>query len=290
MKAIVTLSSSEAKRLVAKGVSVLEMVRNAFEKGMIAIANTSTGAYIYEELTGSRMADKGRFVCGAIYPFGMCGTDPKDLLPPILLDRGKTVELQKGDDCIILTPYVRRMTKDDVFIKSGNMLDPSLKAAIYVGDPKETIRQLLSLIKTRNVNLLVPMTLNKTIPVTIEQAVKACNENIEQIEERSMGMVVKVLPLSGQVFTEIDAIKILTGASATPISMGTVRGDAAVTIILDGPNTSVEAAWRLILEIKGEPPIETNKMLCMDCTYNCPFVGKVGGELPTWVSKFDQNG
>lgn len=283
-----TLSSYEGKRLVARGISALETVRNAFEKGMIAIANTSTGAYIYEELTGNRMAEKGRFVCGAIYSFGTCWSDPKDLLPPILLDRGKTVELQQGDDNIILIPYVRRMTKDDVFIKSGNMLDPSRKAAIFVGDPREAIRPLLSLIKARNVSLLIPMTLNKTIPVPIEQAMKACNENREQVDGRSMGMMVKVLPLPGQVFTEIDAIKILTGALAIPIAMGTVQGDAAVTMILDGPNRSVEAAWRLVLEIKGESPIETKKMLCIDCTQNCPFVGKVVGRLPTWISKYDK--
>lgn len=282
-----TLSSFEAKRLVAMGISKLGVLKNAVKKGIVTICHSSTGAYIYEEITGDKMPDKGNFICGGIYPFGTCWSNPEQLDPPILIKRGKRVELQQGDDNVILTPFVKEMTEKDVFIKSGNLIDPSGKVGVFVGDPNEKLRSIISLIQSRNVNLLVPMTSNKRIPISIEQAMKACNEDAEQIHQRSMGMVVKVLHLPGEVFTEIDAFKILTGASVIPIAMNSVQGDSAVTYILDGSEHDVEKAWWLTLKLKGEPPIEVRKLHCARCTQECAFAGTPVRHLPKWIAHYE---
>lgn len=160
-------------------------------------------------------------------------------------------------------PYVLKMGPNDVIIKSGNVLDPYGKVAVMLGSPDGgEIGQIMGLILGKGIKLLVPMTLNKTIPVSIEKAV--AESGICKIS-KSMGMPIGLMPLPGEVFTEIDAIKVLTGAEAIPISMGSAEGDGVLTMIIRGEEKCVEKAWKIINEIRNEPKVKTIPMSCEKC-------------------------
>ena len=66
-----------------------------------------------------------------------------------------------------------------------------------------------------------------------------------------------MLPLSGEIFTELDAIRLLSGAEAVLLAAGGIYGaEGASWLGLDGSQEQVEAAARLIRGLESEPPCE----------------------------------
>jgi len=53
MKALLTLTSSESKRLIAKGVKALPSVLNALAKYTIIVAGSTSNAFVAERVTWS---------------------------------------------------------------------------------------------------------------------------------------------------------------------------------------------------------------------------------------------
>ena len=51
----VTLTVAESKRLIAKAVAQMPIVKNALENGMVIITKGTTNAYVAEEITGHKM-------------------------------------------------------------------------------------------------------------------------------------------------------------------------------------------------------------------------------------------
>jgi len=54
-RVLVTLTPSEAKRLIGKAVAMMEPVRAAFKDGTIVICPGTTNAYVAEEILGTRI-------------------------------------------------------------------------------------------------------------------------------------------------------------------------------------------------------------------------------------------
>ncbi|MDI6720271.1 MAG: hypothetical protein QMD46_11730 [Methanomicrobiales archaeon] len=65
----------------------------------------------------------------------------------------------------------------------------------------------------------------------------------------------RLLPVPGQVFTEIDAIVLLTGAKAELVAGGGVCGaEGSVWLAVSGEPEQEEAANNLMRSISREPP------------------------------------
>jgi hypothetical protein len=283
MRILVTLSLSESKRLIAKGVASLDIVQNALKNGLIAVAGCTTNAFIIEELTRKTIGNKGRYSCGILMSVGPClnahALDEEHKAR--ILDRGQLKDLEPNSNLFSL---IDKMDNDDVVIKSGNALDPNGKAGVMVGDLLGgEIGQILPAIVTRGINLIVPMTISKTIPVSIDQAV--AESGIFRVD-KATGMRVGLLHLPGSVFTEINAVKELTKAEAIPIATGSTDGEISTTLVIKGTNKEVEEAWNLINNIKGEPRIIIERMKCKNCFVgktSCQFYGTDSSELPKWL-------
>jgi hypothetical protein len=52
MHIVVSLTVSESKRLIGKGVAQADFVRRAMEEGTLAIGSGTTNGYVVEEITG----------------------------------------------------------------------------------------------------------------------------------------------------------------------------------------------------------------------------------------------
>lgn len=260
MRAQITVSPSESKRLVAKGVANLESVKRALTNGIIILSRSTTNAYVYEELTGRKIGPDG-YCCGVITTYGTC-------VGKHVFDRSyQTLVVLNGEPVQISAPQelpelINRMESEDVFIKSANVLDPSGAAATIVGDPTGGEVGELEVIRAKKAKLIVPVTINKTIPISIEKAMKACG--IEGTE-KSMGMPVSLLPLPGLVMTELETIRLLAGATAVPIAALDAEGRGTTTLSINGSTEQVETAWRLVSEIKGEKPIIVERISCSAC-------------------------
>ena len=71
MRAQVSLTPTESKKLIAKAIARMEIVQNAFRKGIIALHPSSSTIFIVEDLIG-RFPDTKVWVCGILVPKGAC--------------------------------------------------------------------------------------------------------------------------------------------------------------------------------------------------------------------------
>ena len=65
MHVILSLTVSESKRLIARGVAQADFVRRAIDHGTFAIGTGTTNGYIVEEITGEEI-DKTKLVTGEV--------------------------------------------------------------------------------------------------------------------------------------------------------------------------------------------------------------------------------
>ncbi len=254
MKAQFTLSIPESKRLIGRAVKEHKWVRKALKDGIVAVALGSTNAFVAEEILG-RKIKKEKYIAGFIDEYGTCVVPASERLKSIVLEKGRIME----ED---IENAVKRMKNNDVFIKGANALDFEGTAGVMMASlTGGTIGSVLGVIKARGIKLIIPVGLEKLIPHSIDEISKAAG--IHEISY-STGIPVGIMPVSGEVITEIEAFEILAGVSA--VSMGWR------TFLVDGEEKKVRKAIKLVEEIKGEKEIKVLRGNCATCVYiYCPL-------------------
>ena len=58
MHHVFSLTVSESKRLIAKGVAAADFVQRAMKEGTLAVGSGSTNGYVVEEITGQEYAEE----------------------------------------------------------------------------------------------------------------------------------------------------------------------------------------------------------------------------------------
>lgn len=263
IRSIVTLTSSESKRLIARGIVRLPEVRNAYSEGYIGLPLCTSNAYVYEELSGRTIEDKSSYSCGYIFDKGFCSTNKSSLHPEVIFVKGKEEHINFPERN--LADYIEKMTCSDVIIKSGNILDVNKKAGVVVGERNGgEFGLILPYVLARGINLIVPMTLNKTAPVVIDSIIQEAG--VDKISARMTHGLCGMLPLPGRVITEIEALHLLAGVNVVPAAMGGVgTGEGCVTLLIKGDKEKVSAAWEAVSSIKGEPPLKRIPR-CIKCS------------------------
>jgi hypothetical protein len=277
MRAQVSLTPTESKKLIAKAVAKMELVQNAFEKGMVAIHPSSTTIFIVEELTG-KLPETEVWVCGIITPKGTCLSletmrhrrideagnilrSPADFPHTWVIEKGKL----RSD--IPLGEILDQMQHDDVYIKGANALDVNNTAGVLIGNLIEggTIGLVLSRAKRQGIKLVFPIGLEKLLPISIKKAAEEAAKR--KFLDYSMGLPCALLPCKGIVVTELVALELLTGTSAIPIGAGGLGGaEGGITMVLKGNDAQVSKAIEYIEGVKGTlPPREVIAADCTEC-------------------------
>jgi len=262
VKALVTLTPAEAKRLVARAVAAHPSVRRALEAGIVAIGLGSTNAYVVEEVLG-REVDKGRYMAGFTDAAGTCVVPKEERLGEVVIERGRVVDES-------VSSAVKRMGAGDVLIKGANALDAhGIAGVMLASDVGGTIAEVYGIAKARGVEIIVPITLEKFVPGSIEEVSKEAGI---QVISSSTGIPVGVFPVAGEVVTEIEALELLFGVEALVVGAGGVGGgEGAVSLLLKGREEDVRRAFRAVEELKGEPPVKPVRGSCRGCAYTqCP--------------------
>lgn len=261
IKVQVSLTPSEAKRLIAKAVSQMPIVRAAFKDGKIFLKGGTTVSALAEELVGKKMPISGR-----ITPQGTkAAISGIASFHRLLIDKGQPKSLESE---LEIEEAAVQMGKNDVLITGANALDISRKAAIMVGRPLGGSAGVLPKIVARGIPTIIAVGWEKLIPCPIEEAVtEAGNETTDL----AMGMAVGLIPLPGMVVTETDAISMLTGVKATVIGAGGVKGgEGSTTFVMTGKPAQVKVAWELVRSIKGAELSGLPETL-VECHPGCPF-------------------
>ncbi|WP_407308800.1 hypothetical protein [Desulfosporosinus sp. SB140] len=247
MKALITLTTSESKRLIARGIKGMSCVQNALQKHAVIVAGGTTNAFVAEELLGITIEDKTGYTMGIVTKGELGVSHSTKRKSPYVIVEGNIVETPWKE-------YLPKLKAGDIFIKGGNALDPTGLTAVMVSDSLGgTIGAAQGLLYARGVKLLVPIGLEKMIP-DVRQAVEFMTKS--PLDE-SMGHKVGLIPMLGATpVTELTALETLYDVEARCIAAGGVDGsEGAVIIAIEGLDEEVQRALRDIHSLKGEPPV-----------------------------------
>jgi hypothetical protein len=263
IKALVTLTSEESKRLIAKAIAKIPVVQKARNRGIIGFTVCTSAGFAAEEIIGESL-DLNKYCCGFVHANGMCFEHPDEKTRELVLVKGSQTWLDWPSENI--SQFLEQMGSEDVIIKSGNVLGTDGKAAALMASPDGgEFGKCLPYIYATGIELIVPMTLNKSLHVDID--VLASMAGVKRLNAKwTYGLTVGLMPLPGRVVTEIEAFKMLADVDAIPLSTGAFgSGEGVVSIFIHGDRSRVENAWELIRRIKGEPKLMHTYPECKNC-------------------------
>ena len=249
------LAPAASKRLIAKAFVTHPAIQAAIKSGTVAIIAGTTNAYVAEEILQSVGQANGftrkHFFRGIILP-PQKPTTESGRLPDESKFPGDVIIVngvwQKGKT---IFDVVDDLKEGDVILKGANALDLARRqAAILIGHPKGgTIGAALQAVVGRHVRLILPVGLEKRVHYDLMDLAAKLNA------PGASGP--RLLPVPGEVFTEIDAISFLTGAKAELIAAGGVCGaEGSVRLAISGETHQMEAAERLMKSVSLEPGFE----------------------------------
>ncbi|MBN1683499.1 hypothetical protein JW865_08110 [Candidatus Bathyarchaeota archaeon] len=243
MKKTCVLTVAESKRLIAKGLVALPEVQYSLEKGMLVVATGTTNAYVLQEILNDKF-DLRRYKSGLVTPdVPEKKKEPaEEPLPDVVFKDGKIVkELDRFN-------AVQHMNKGDVYIKGANALDyvNQMAGVLIGGSTGGTVGAVIGNIIGKQIHLIIPIGLEKLVYEDLNELHRIT------MEEDFEGP--RLWPITGIIFTEIEALEVLFGVQATLYAAGGVAGaEGSVRLIIEGEDEDVNDALSLIKEIKGEP-------------------------------------
>jgi len=247
VRALVSLTPVESKRLIAKGVAALPEVRQALERGLVIIARGTSNAFIVEELTGDKIEPKSYFAAGFIVNGELSCTPDDMLMDVVVLRQGKRVDTPPAD-------ALQEFGEEDVSIKGASAIDPDGNAGVLAtGEDSGTIGGILPTVLARHSYLIVPVGLEKLIP-SVARATQATGVFHFKY---STGLPVALVPMPNTlVVTEVQAFQVLTRVKVIPVAAGGIAGsEGTVGLSLEGSATQIEQALSLVKSVKGESPV-----------------------------------
>jgi hypothetical protein len=245
------VTPAAGKRLIGKALAKHPEILKALQSATLVIIAGTTNGYVAEEILIDIGQMEGfprkRFFRGITMPpfssVTTAGNTQKSEFPGDVIivkgvwQKGKTI-FDVADD----------LKEGDIILKGANALDLTKKrAAIYIAHPQAgTTGAALPAVVGRRVRLILPVGLEKRICGDLDEM--AAKLNAPGVHGPCL------LPVPGEVFTEIDGIFTLTGASAELVAAGGMCGaEGSVWLAVSGKSSQVNAAEELLKSLSAEP-------------------------------------
>ena len=244
MKIETVITVSQSKRLIARGVRQHPAVKTALNNGIIGICRGTTCSYVAEEFLGQPI-ERFAYTTGLTLPKQPTQKieKPSTAMHDIIIRQGKIH--MDGEAAV---EAAKNMKPGDIIIKGANALNYTRKVAgCLVGHPAGgTVGSFWGPLFGLKFRLIIPVGLEKEISSDIiEVSALTMEENTG----------CSLMPMTGTIITEIEAIRILTGAGAVQIAAGGIRGaEGSVRLLVQGAPEEVNAAKALFTELEQEPP------------------------------------
>jgi len=239
------VTTSMGKRLIGVAMARHPTIQDVLKEGTLVIIASTTNGYVAEETLKSLGQAEGFSRRGfrrgmTIAPGTRLGV--ADFPGDVVITRG---EWQPGKT---IYDVVDSLKAGDVVLKGANAFDAHGHAAVQIGDPQGgTVLAALAAVVGRRVQLMVPVGLEKRVFEDVHLLAGRCNAPGAEGP--------RLLPIPGSIFTELDAIRLMTGAEAHLIAAGGIYGaEGAAWLGISGTQAQIEAAAELIKSISGEPP------------------------------------
>jgi len=245
------LTPSAGKRLIAKALINHPAVQYALKSGtLVIVAGTTNGCFAEEILNicGIQDFSRQRFFRGITIPPNKTITtegrlpDESQFPGDVVISGGVW---QRGKS---IGEVVDTLSEGDVIVKGANAVDLVHKqAAVLIGHPKAgTAGWALPAVFGRRVKLIVAAGLEKRVSGDLQAIALRLNE--------SGASGYRFMPLSGELFTELEAFKLLCGIEAELIASGGVDGaEGACWIAVSGSDAQEQLAEKIYVSIANEP-------------------------------------
>ncbi len=246
------ITPAAGKRLIAEAICSEKNYRNALKNNTVVIIAGTTNGYLAEEtlefLGNKEEFSRKRFFRGITISPGVKTTDrgrlPDESSFPgdVVIEKGKWL---KGKT---IFDVIDDLKEGDIICKGANCINqPSGKAGLLIGHTKGgTIVAALQAVVGRRVRLIIPAGLEKRIDEDIDNAAFFLNK------PGASGP--RLLPVNGELVTELEAVKMLSGAEARLVSAGGVCGaEGSVWLAVSGGEKQEKAAKEIISKISNEP-------------------------------------
>ena len=246
------ISPAVGKRLIGKGMAAHPEIKKVLAGGMLVIIAGTTNGYVAEEILaaigqGGEFSTK-RFFRGITVPPGKSTTqqgrlpDESKFPGDVVIKDGAWLPGKTLDDVL------EDLKEGDVILKGANALDLAAKrAAVLIAHPRGgTIVSSLQVMMGRRVRLILPVGLEKRIIGDLDSL--ATRLNAPGVKG------LRFLPVPGEVFTEIEALVLLTGVKSELFAAGGAGGaEGSIWLALSGTPENEEAAVKLLQSVSGEP-------------------------------------
>ena len=240
MKKDVVLTPCQSKNLIAKAFFQSKYFSDCVKnKGRVIINRGTTNSYLVEEFTKKKI-DKKRFTSGVVMPNGEYWID-NEKLKEIMIEKGIAKEI---DFCEILDD----LNPHDIIVKGANSINYAKSTAgIFIMHEKAgTVGNIVKAVYGKRVKLIVPVGLEKEVSFDLDEISQMMGE--DDCDEKTPRM----FSVRCELFTEIEAVKVLTENSVEAYHIGTggiMGAQGAVRLLLDGDKNKVEEICEFIQKL-----------------------------------------
>jgi hypothetical protein len=246
------MTVAAGKRLLGKAMAVHPAVTRALQNGTVVIVAGTTNSYVAEEIfniIGQKVNfTNRRFFRGINLPPGYRITTTGRLAGENKFLGDAVIINGLWQEGKILDDVAASLKEGDVIIKGANALDLDHKrAAILIGHPQGgTITVALQAVVGRRVHLIIPIGLEKRVHGDLDEIANKVNTPGNE------GL--RLLPIPGEVVTEIEALKLLSGVKAEMIAAGGVSGaEGSVWLSIEGTCEQELEAEKILKSLAFEP-------------------------------------
>jgi hypothetical protein len=247
------ITPSAGKRLIGIAMAVHPLINEVLNKGTLVIIAGTTNGYVAKEIfknTGIKdNLNRSKFIRGISLPPNYRTTSsgrlPNESGFPgdVVIKDGQWIQGKTIFDVI------DNLKEGDIILKGANAVNMEQKrAAVLVGHPEGgTIVAALKAFSGKRVRIIVPVGLEKRVSGDMDKMVTELN---------APGVKgLRFMQVPGEIFTEIEALSLLTGAEAELFAGGGVCGaEGSIWLAVSGTPESEQKAEELIKSVAEEPP------------------------------------
>jgi hypothetical protein len=239
------LTVDMGKRLIAKGLMAEPEVQRVLKEGRLLIIAGTTNLHVAREalrvIGDETEVDWSGFHRGVTVAAGtkiQTGSAVFDLL----IDHGKASFNQTVFD------VAPTLTASDLIMKGANALYmPAGEAGVVIGHPHGgTLMPIIAAHVGRRVPVILPVGLEKRVSRPISELAAFADDPCTD--------GVRLCPAPGRTYTEMDALRILTGAEdAQLIAAGGILGaEGGVYVSVRGSEESIKRTKELLAELRDK--------------------------------------
>jgi hypothetical protein len=249
------LTPAAGKRIIAQSLLFVPGILDALQNRTVVIIAGTTNGYVAEEILNkigqNTEFSKKRFFRGITLPPEHATTNTGRIADESLFPGDVVIVKGKWEKGKTILDVVDNLQEGDIIIKGANAVNlDTMQAAIYIGHPKAgTIGAAMQAVIGRRVELYLPVGLEKRISGDISRIAQKLNS------PNAHGP--RYYPVFGNIITEIEALKIMTGVEAELVAAGGVGGaEGSCWLALTGTDEQLNKAEKIIRSAQDEPLFE----------------------------------